>query len=94
MTTHQPRILFAGTSSGSGKTTAVCAILTLLARRGIAVTACKCGPDYIDPMFHESVLGIPSANLDPFFCDGNPPFCIRVLQGSDEHCCIRRQRSL
>ena len=71
MTIHKPRILFAGTSSGSGKTTAVCAILTLLARRGIAVTACKCGPDYIDPMFHESVLGVPSASLDPFFCDGD-----------------------
>ncbi len=71
MTKSLPRVLIAGTSSGSGKTTAVCAILTLLKRRGIGVTACKCGPDYIDPMFHESVLGIPSANLDPFFCDGN-----------------------
>ena len=68
MTKTLPRVLLAGTSSGSGKTTAVCAILTLLKRRGIGVTACKCGPDYIDPMFHESVLGIPSANLDPFFC--------------------------
>ena len=71
MTKTLPRVLLAGTSSGSGKTTAVCAILTLLKRRGIGVTACKCGPDYIDPMFHESVLGIPSANLDPFFCDKN-----------------------
>ena len=71
MTKFLPRVLIGGTSSGSGKTTAVCAILTLLKRRGIGVTACKCGPDYIDPMFHESVLGIPSANLDPFFCNGN-----------------------
>jgi len=69
MITYLPRVLIAGTSSGSGKTTAVCAILTLLKRRGIHVTAAKCGPDYIDPMFHESVLGIPTANLDPFFCD-------------------------
>lgn len=71
MTKTLPRVLIAGTSSGSGKTTAVCAILTLLKRRGIGVTSAKCGPDYIDPMFHESVLGIPSANLDPFFCDEN-----------------------
>ena len=71
MTKELPRVLIAGTSSGSGKTTAVCTILTLLKRRGIGVTSCKCGPDYIDPMFHESVLGIPLANLDPFFCDGN-----------------------
>lgn len=71
MTTVFPRILIAGTSSGSGKTTAVCAILTLLKRRGMDVMAAKCGPDYIDPMFHESVLGIPSTNLDPFFCTEN-----------------------
>ncbi len=63
-----PRILIAGTSSGSGKTTAVCALLTLLKERGAGVSALKCGPDYIDPMFHQAVLGVPSANLDPFFC--------------------------
>ena len=63
-----PRILFAGTASGSGKTTAVCAVLRLLQRRGADIRAYKCGPDYIDPMFHRDVLGIPSTNLDPFFC--------------------------
>lgn len=66
-----PRIMIAGTSSGSGKTTAVCAVLSLLGRTGAGVKACKCGPDYIDPMFHRSVSGVPCANLDPFFCDGN-----------------------
>ncbi len=83
MTKFLPRVLIAGTSSGSGKTTAVCAILTLLKRRGIAVTACKCGPDYIDPMFHESVLGIPSANLDPFFCDDNLLHTLLAGSGRD-----------
>ena len=39
MTKTLPRVLIAGTSSGSGKTTAVCAILTLLKRRGIGVTS-------------------------------------------------------
>lgn len=65
----QPRILLAGTSSGSGKTTAVCALLALLMRRNKAVRSFKCGPDYIDPMFHRSVLGTESSNLDPFFCN-------------------------
>ena len=64
-----PRVVIAGTASGSGKTTAACAILTLLKRRGVKVSACKCGPDYIDPTFHAAVLGVESANLDPFFCD-------------------------
>ncbi|MBR5927254.1 MAG: cobyrinic acid a,c-diamide synthase, partial [Spirochaetia bacterium] len=66
-----PRILIAGTSSGSGKTTAACALLSLIRRRGLSVKACKCGPDYIDPMFHKTVSGVPCTNLDPFFCDRN-----------------------
>ena len=68
---NPPRIVIAGTASGSGKTTAVCTLLTLLKRRKVKVNACKCGPDYIDPMFHAAVLGIPCANLDPFFCDSS-----------------------
>lgn len=66
-----PRILIAGTSSGSGKTTATYVLLELLKRRGTRVKACKCGPDYIDPMFHKKVSGISCTNLDPFFCDKN-----------------------
>ena len=66
-----PRVLIAGTGSGCGKTTVVCAVLAALKNRGIDVGAAKCGPDYIDPMFHRSVIGAPSTNLDPFFFDGN-----------------------
>ena len=66
-----PRILIAGTSSGSGKTTATCALLSLLKQRGIRVKAYKCGPDYIDPMFHKTVSEISCTNLDPFFCDAD-----------------------
>ncbi|MBO4325983.1 MAG: cobyrinate a,c-diamide synthase [Clostridia bacterium] len=68
---NNPRVLIAGTSSGCGKTTAVCTILALLKRRNIDVRALKCGPDYLDPTFHETVTGIPCANLDPFFCEGD-----------------------
>ncbi|MBQ6206486.1 MAG: S-layer homology domain-containing protein, partial [Oscillospiraceae bacterium] len=32
-------------------------------------TSAKCGPDYIDTMFHASVLGAPSTNLDLYFFD-------------------------
>lgn len=62
------RFILAGTHSGCGKTTLTCAILQALVNRGLSVSAFKSGPDYIDPMFHRSVLGIPSHNLDGFFC--------------------------
>lgn len=61
------RILIAAPSSGSGKTTLTCALLEILRRRGRRPVSFKCGPDYIDPMFHRSVLKIPSWNLDGFF---------------------------
>jgi len=64
-----PRVEVVGIGSGSGKTTVVCGILKALKDRGIKVSACKCGPDYIDTMFHTKVLGISSKNIDKFFCD-------------------------
>ncbi len=63
----EPRILFAAPSSGSGKTTVTCGILAALKRRGKAVFSFKCGPDYIDPMFQERVIGVRSGTLDLFF---------------------------
>jgi len=63
------RIMLSGTGSGSGKTTLMCALLAAFRKRGVSLCAFKCGPDYIDPMFHSRVLGIPSYNLDPFFSD-------------------------
>lgn len=62
-----PRLLLAAPSSGSGKTTFCCALLRALQLRGFTPAAFKTGPDYIDPMFHETVLGIKGYNLDLFF---------------------------
>ena len=59
-----PRIMIAAPASGSGKTLFTCALLRLLERKGIRAAAFKCGPDFIDPMFHKKVLGTPSRNLD------------------------------
>ena len=59
-----PRILIAAPGSGSGKTLLTCAFLRLFQRKGIRAAAFKCGPDFIDPMFHKKVLGTPSRNLD------------------------------
>lgn len=64
-----PRLLFAAPASGSGKTTVVCGLLRALKNRGKGVRAFKCGPDFIDPLFHETVVGVPSGTLDLFFSD-------------------------
>lgn len=67
--TDLPRILLAAPSSGTGKTTLTLALLAALQARGVRPLAFKCGPDYIDPMFHRAVLGVESHNLDLFLSD-------------------------
>ena len=59
-------LMIAAMSSGGGKTTLTCGLLSALKARGLDLCAFKCGPDYIDPMFHTQVLGVPSRNLDLF----------------------------
>lgn len=86
-----PRFMVVAPASGSGKTLITCALLKILQRRGYLPVSFKCGPDYIDPMFHKKVLGIPSRNLDVFFMDNislNSALCrgaegrnIGVLEG-------------
>ena len=63
------RIMLAATGSGCGKTTITTGILYLLKQAGLSPHAFKCGPDYIDPMYHEAALSVPSKNLDPYFCN-------------------------
>nr|WP_308650288.1 cobyrinate a,c-diamide synthase [uncultured Agathobacter sp.] len=63
------RFMIAAPKSGSGKTMITCALLQLLKDSRKNVSSYKCGPDYIDPMFHKKVLGVPSKNLDTFFTD-------------------------
>ena len=62
-----PGIVIAASASGSGKTAVTMAMMKAFKNAGKKVRACKCGPDYIDPMFHRQVLGVPSRNLDTFF---------------------------
>ena len=68
---NTPRVMFAATRSGSGKTTVDVWCAGSIKKQNIKVQAYKCGPDYIDPMFHRTVLGIDTGNLDTFFADAD-----------------------
>lgn len=61
-----PRLMIAGTHSGCGKTSVMCAVLKALVDQGKTIAAFKCGPDYIDPMFHQEIIGAAATNLDLF----------------------------
>jgi len=79
------RVMIAGTGSGCGKTTITCALLAALASSGKDVVSFKCGPDYIDPMFHEKATGVKARNLDIFLMgEGGVKDCLsRNARGRD-----------
>ena len=83
MKLEKARILIAGTGSGSGKTTLTAGILKCLKNRGLRIASFKCGPDYIDPMFHSRITGCPSGTLDPFFCEDNMLRSIMALESGN-----------
>ena len=77
------RVVLAGTNSGCGKTTVTCAVLQALVNRKLKVGAFKCGPDYIDTMFHSEVIGTKSSNLDMFFFEDNTLKYLLAKNGAD-----------
>lgn len=64
------KIMIAGVSGGSGKTTVTCALLRYFVNNGVRAASFKCGPDYIDTMFHREIIGAPAYNLDSYLMDG------------------------
>lgn len=59
-----PQLLLTALNSNSGKTTFCLALLRLLTQRGCKAQAFKCGPDYLDCIWHEQANGRKSFNLD------------------------------
>ena len=80
--------LIAAPTSGSGKTTIARGLMALFVEKGYKVQPFKCGPDYIDTKFHETVCHRPSINLDTFMAT---PEHVRELfdhYGQDADICI------
>ncbi len=85
---NTPRVMFAAMRSGSGKTTVTCGVLAALKKENIRIQAYKCGPDYIDPMFHRTVLGINTGNLDTFFAGADAIGRILARDTKDAEMCV------
>lgn len=86
-----PRIVVAGTHSGTGKTTVASGLMAALSTEGYRVAPFKVGPDFIDPSYHTLAAGRHGRNLDaflsgpgmigPLFANGSRGADIAVVEG-------------
>lgn len=85
MTTLGPRLVVAGTHSGSGKTTVTVGLLAAFKAAGVGVASAKVGPDFIDPGYHSLATGRETRNLDPWISGPGsiPALAARAAQGAD-----------
>ncbi|WP_249729162.1 cobyrinate a,c-diamide synthase [Acidovorax sp. CCYZU-2555] len=59
-----PALLITAPASGQGKTTLTAGLARLHTRQGRRVQVFKCGPDYLDPHWHQLASGAPVHSLD------------------------------
>lgn len=84
----KPQLLIAATNSGCGKTTFTLGLMRLLRRRGLTVAGFKCGPDYIDPKYHELASGCPSINLDLYMMSREHVRAVYQRYGHGSDVCV------
>ena len=82
------RFLIGAATSNSGKTTFTMGLLRALRDRGLKVQPYKCGPDYIDTMFHEMASGRKSVNLDTYMASEEHVKEVFKRYGEDADVCI------
>lgn len=80
--------LIAATNSNCGKTTFTMGLLRALKRKGVHVQPFKCGPDYIDPMFHLQASGVESVNLDCVMASAEHVKELYARYGEGADCCV------
>ncbi|MDQ1260638.1 MAG: cobyrinic acid a,c-diamide synthase [Pseudomonadota bacterium] len=78
-----PALLIAAPASGQGKTTVTAALARLHARQGRRVRVFKCGPDFLDPHWHELASGAPVHSLD-LWINGAPDCAQRLHDAARE----------
>ncbi|WP_138515299.1 cobyrinate a,c-diamide synthase [Rhodoferax bucti] len=78
-----PALLITAPSSGQGKTTVTSALARLHARQGRRVRVFKCGPDFLDPYWHQLASGAPVYQLD-LWMTGDADCRQRLWQAAQE----------
>ena len=86
--TAKTAFMIAAPTSGSGKTTIARGFMATFVQKGYKVQPFKCGPDYIDTKFHETVCGRPSINLDTFMATPAHVSQLFAHYGADADICI------
>lgn len=85
------RIMITAPKSGSGKTLITAGLMKSFIKTGYNICGAKCGPDYIDPMYHRMITNKLSVNLDSYFVGEGEQLGNILKQAiffSNADCCI------